>query len=407
MTVIFYFKNNLGLAAGSCTFGFIFSFIPIIMLILTSCIGLMSAYPRILTWISSSLSLVIGDVFDISSYIERLSSGFSVSGVNIVLTFFIIWMARKLFASIIQAMRSIFNTVAPARLVLNQLLTFAGELVVIVICAVVLFAAFISSQILTLPVFMRFKEVFPLIFSSLSNNVVSIAFYFILFLFTLVCYRVASGTKPPVKLCIATSVMCVGFFYMVVWFVSRTINKANYSTIYGILSNLMILLFEVWFFFSIFVFFAQLIYVWQYLDFLMVGEIYLLPNRTNMTKLEAIHRLLFINPYALMENENLVHYKKGEKIYSEGDAVECAFYVFQGSVVEKQKEFTVNRFKGDSFGETELIMKTKRISETVAQTDCTLIRIPEKDFEILIGRNTRAAKKAIEAISSAYGKTSL
>ena len=375
MTVIFYFKNNLGLAAGSCTFGFIFSFIPIIMLILTSCIGLMSAYPRILTWISSSLSLVIGDVFDISSYIERLSSGFSVSGVNIVLTFFIIWMARKLFASIIQAMRSIFNTVAPARLVLNQLLTFAGELVVIVICAVVLFAAFISSQILTLPVFMRFKEVFPLIFSSLSNNVVSIAFYLILFLFTL--------------------------------FVSRTINKANYSTIYGILSNLMILLFEVWFFFSIFVFFAQLIYVWQYLDFLMVGEIYLLPNRTNMTKLEVIHRLLFINPYALMENENLVHYKKGEKIYSEGDAVECAFYVFQGSVMEKQKEFTVNRFKGDSFGETELIMKTKRISETVAQTDCTLIRIPEKDFKILIGRNTKAAKKAIDAISSAYGKTSL
>ncbi len=396
----FYFQNNLGSAAGSCTFGFIFSFIPILMLILTGCIGILKSYPGILDWITRSLSSALGNVFDISNYINIVLAGIPVSGMNVVLAFFVVWMARKLFASIIQAMKSIFNTVAPPRPVLNQILTFAGELLLIVICAVVFFAAFISRQILTLPVFMRFKDYFPLLFSSISNNVLNIAFYLILFIFTTICYRVAGGTKPSFRLCIVNSLLCVALFFVVVWFVSRTINKANYSTIYGVLSNLMILLFEVWFFFSIFVFFAQMIYVWQYLDSLLIGEIYLLPSRKEIGRRENLRRLLFMNPSALMTEENLVRYKKDEPIYSLNDDVECVYYIFQGEVSEIRNETRLMHKKGDSFGECELIMKTKRISRTVAETDCMFVKIPTQDFELLIERNPKAAAKAISTISS-------
>lgn len=400
LTLSFYFQNNLGVAAGSCTFGFVFSFIPIIMLILTSCIGLMKSFPEIVEWISEPIYATIGNVFDIQKYIDSISQGVSVSGVNILLVFFIIWMARKLFASIIQAMRSIFNTVAPSRPVLNQILTFAGELVLIVICTVVFLAAFLTRQILTLPVFVKFRAAFPLVFSSGSKNVIHLAFYLILFIFTTICYRVGSGTKPSVKVCLTNSLLCIGVFYIVVWFISRTINKANYSTIYGVLSNLMILLFEVWFFFSIFVFFAQVIYVWQYLDSLLIGEIYLLPNNKNLGTWETLRRILFINPSALMTDENVVVFHSGETIYDIGSEVSCVYYIYLGSVLESRNNIETRHKKGDSFGECELIMKTKRISRVIAETDCTLLRIPTEDFEELIERNPKAAAKAISTISS-------
>ena len=251
LTTVYYFDNQLASDASACTFGFIFSFIPILMLTLTGCAGILKISPTlvdsIVNW-SKQFNLF----FDVEEYIDKISSIKSISGINIVLAFFMIWMARKLFASIMSGIYSIFRTKAKARPVLDQVFAFAGEVLLVIICGIVFLATFLSRQILTLPVFDIFRSSAPILFGKLSNNLVQGAFYLILFLFTFVCFRVTTHTKPKLSLCLLNSGLCVVVFYVIVTIISKTINRSNYSSIYGVLSNLMILLFEVWFFFIIF-----------------------------------------------------------------------------------------------------------------------------------------------------------
>lgn len=398
LTVTFYFQNNLGIAASSCTFGFIFSFVPILMMILTSCIGLLRVSPSIVDWISD-LTSKYGILFNVHDFVASISTIPSISGVNIVLAFFIIWMARKLFLSIIQSMRTIFKTVAPARPVINQLLTFAGELLLVIICAVVFFAAFLTRQILTLPIFNRFQTDFPLLFSSLSNNIVNITLYLILFIFTTICFKVASGTKPQLKSCIGYALGSVVVFSVIVFVISTTINRVNYSTIYGVLSNLMILLFEMWFFFSIFLFFAQMLYVEQFFDSLLIGELYLLPKHDTTNIFDSLRRILFITPGALMTKENLEIYEEGQPIYKIGNETDGVYYVVSGTVCENKNGTIIYHDKGSSFGDAEFIMNTTRIGEATAITKCSLIKISKQTFSQLIEKNPKAAAKAISTIS--------
>lgn len=101
-----------------------------------------------------------------------------------------------------------------------------------------------------------------------------------------------------------------------------------------------------------------------------------------------------------MTDENVVVFHAGETIYDIGDEVQCIYYIYLGSVIEKRINYEAKHKKGDSFGECELIMKARRISKVVAETDCTFVKIPTEDFETLIERNPKAAAKAISTISS-------
>ena len=125
LTSRFYIKNNLDASAAACSFGFIFSFMPIILIILSAFIHVLHASEAAVTKIVQ-LAQALGAGFDVAKVIHTVTSGISFSLVNAVLGIFTVWMARKLFVSIVQGLSQIFKTVAPPRPVVNQLLTFAG-----------------------------------------------------------------------------------------------------------------------------------------------------------------------------------------------------------------------------------------------------------------------------------------
>ena len=152
ITSSLYVKNNLDACASACSFGFIFSFMPIILLILTIFINILHVSSfAVQTLISLAEDLGAG--FDVMKFIDTLSEGATLSFVNIVLGFFIVWMARKLFLSIVQGLAQIFKPVARARPIIKQLLTFAGVLIAVIVAAVMFFAAFTTRQIFSLPLF--------------------------------------------------------------------------------------------------------------------------------------------------------------------------------------------------------------------------------------------------------------
>ena len=398
LTVRSFFQNSLGSSASACAFSFIFSFIPLTMLILTVFIGILHASPSVLEGFSI-LVTELTPFFDINSYIRGLQKGFVINWVNLLLALFMIWMARKMFLSVIQSLSRIFKTVAPNRPVINQLLTFAGEVLIVILIAATFFAAFITRQIFQLPIFQQISSLSPLLFSNLSNILVNLALYIIIFVITLIAYKIGSGTKPKLRLCFISSLFCTVTFYIVITLLSLFMNKANYSTIYGVLSNLIILLFEVYIFFYLFLMFAQMIYTVQFFHSNLLSELYLLPKQSAKKINDIFRRAIFLTPSALMTEENIENYKEGEEIYNIGQPTNCVYYLVSGSVKEERDESIKFREAGSFLGDVDFTLDTSHHSLAVAVTACQLIKISKEDFSELLDKNPLAAAKALSKLS--------
>ena len=393
-----FFKNNLGMCASACTLGFIFSFIPLIMLILTTFIGILHASPAILEGFSA-LVANITPVFDINGYINGLKHGFVINWVNFLLAVFVIWMARKMFLSIIQSLSKIFNTVAPARPVINQLLTFAGEVFIVVIVAASFFAAFLTRQIFKLPVFERISSLSPILFSHLSNFLVNLVLYIIIFSMTVAAYKIGSGTKPKTRLCIVSALLCTVTFYIAITIISVFMNRANYNTIYGVLGNIIILLFEVYIFFNLFMVFAQIIFTVQFFHSNLLSELYLLPEKNPKNLDDILRRAIFITPSALMTQKNMEIFNPGQEIFKNGETVDSVYYLVSGTIREERNDSVKTRSAGSFFGDLDFMIDANHRSAATAISECKVIKIPGDDFSELLDKNPKAAVKAMSKLS--------
>lgn len=393
-----FFKNNLGMCASACTLGFIFSFIPLIMLILTTFIGILHASPAILEGFSA-LVANITPVFDINGYINGLKHGFVINWVNFLLAVFVIWMARKMFLSIIQSLSKIFNTVAPARPVINQLLTFAGEVFIVVIVAASFFAAFLTRQIFKLPVFERISSLSPILFSHLSNFLVNLVLYIIIFSMTVAAYKIGSGTKPRTRLCIVSALLCTVTFYIAITIISVFMNRANYNTIYGVLGNIIILLFEVYIFFNLFMVFAQMIFTVQFFHSNLLSELYLLPEKNPKNLDDILRRAIFITPSALMTQKNMEIFNPGQEIFKNGETVDSVYYLVSGTIREERNDSVKTRSAGSFFGDLDFMIDANHRSAATAISECKVIKIPGDDFSELLDKNPKAAVKAMSKLS--------
>lgn len=393
-----FFKNNLGMCASACTLGFIFSFIPLIMLILTTFIGILHASPAVLEGFSA-LVANITQVFDINGYINGLKHGFVINWVNFLLAVFVIWMARKMFLSIIQSLSKIFNTVAPARPVINQLLTFAGEVFIVVIVAASFFAAFLTRQIFKLPVFERISSLSPILFSHLSNFLVNLVLYIIIFSMTVAAYKIGSGTKPKTRLCIVSALLCTVTFYIAITIISVFMNRANYNTIYGVLGNIIILLFEVYIFFNLFMVFAQMIFTVQFFHSNLLSELYLLPEKNPKNLDDILRRAIFITPSALMTQKNMEIFNPGQEIFKNGETVDSVYYLVSGTIREERNDSVKTRSAGSFFGDLDFMIDANHRSAATAISECKVIKIPGDDFSELLDKNPKAAVKAMSKLS--------
>lgn len=393
-----FFKNNLGMCASACTLGFIFSFIPLIMLILTTFIGILHASPAVLEGFSA-LVANITPVFDINGYINGLKHGFVINWVNFLLAVFVIWMARKMFLSIIQSLSKIFNTVAPARPVINQLLTFAGEVFIVVIVAASFFAAFLTRQIFKLPVFERISSLSPILFSHLSNFLVNLVLYIIIFSMTVAAYKIGSGTKPKTRLCIVSALLCTVTFYIAITIISVFMNRANYNTIYGVLGNIIILLFEVYIFFNLFMVFAQMIFTVQFFNSNLLSELYLLPEKNPKNLDDILRRAIFITPSALMTQKNMEIFNPGQEIFKNGETVDSVYYLVSGTIREERNDSVKTRSAGSFFGDLDFMIDANHRSAATAISECKVIKIPGDDFSELLDKNPKAAVKAMSKLS--------
>ena len=398
LTISNFTKNAMWESASACAFGFIFSFIPVTLIIFTVLVGILRIYPNIYNFIIS-FTEQFDSVVKITPVLDKLIEIRSVSSFNIFLGVWVIWMARKLFNSIIIAMNKVFRSVSPRKSWFNQILTFIIEFSVTLLIAVIIIAAFVFSQILSLPFFQTILEYFPLLQKQSSANLGTFVLYLILFISTVIAYRIIPGTKPLLRRCIFYAALSTISFFIVSYFLNTFMNVTNYNAVYGTISSLVVLMMKVYMFFIIFLFCAQMIYVSQFFDTLLRSEIYLLPPYSSKSLGDYLRRFLFINPSEIQTPQNTVRLEIGQTLYHKDEKVTKVYYLKSGAVSEASDHGFTLRTQGSFFGDVQCLLNENYNSTVQALSDCELISFSSEEFRQIVEKSHHAARKAISKIS--------
>ena len=161
--------NFLWESASACSFGFIFSFIPVVLIILTVIVTLLKFSPTVLNYILEFCTRV-ESYYDFRPLVNSLLNIKSITFIHIFLAIWVIWMARKLFQSIVQGMKIIFRSAFTRKMIIYQLFAFLSEFVVVIVFALIILFTFTFDKFLQIPIFDNLRNSLPSIFNKSAGN---------------------------------------------------------------------------------------------------------------------------------------------------------------------------------------------------------------------------------------------
>lgn len=400
LTSLNFYENNLFESINSCAFGFIFSFIPIILIILAILSGVLNSYPSLEKYVSSFVT-DLQPVIDIEPIIQQIKTTKSLSFVEIILGIWVIWMARKLFSSVLQAINKIFHLVNQRTTWFNQIFVFLLEFVLVFAILLIVMTIFIMNKIIGMPFFQELEQFLPIaLLSKISSNVTLIT-NITLFMSSTIIFRMASGVKPKYYLCALYAAIATVSFHVVSLFLKYFINTTNYNIVYGTISSIILLMMQVWFFFIIFLFCAQMLYCTVYREVLSLGCLYMMPEESieNESTWKHFKRNLFRRNPTRNNKYETVNYNPGDVIFSKGEESTCVYYIRSGTIHRHSENFADYLNQGAFFGEMHCILNQPRTSTALACTPCTITKIKTNEFLEILHTYPKAASKAVSKVS--------
>jgi len=403
LNIKFFMKNRLFSYAGACSYSFLFSFIPVFMMIVVILIRFLHASPVVVETLFKTIP-ELEKYISTDKVIMSIQSINSIRAFEIIIGIFIIWMARRFFASIFDSLQNIFHEQINRGAIKNQFLMLGIEAITIIIVAGITFAYIIFQSILDLPIISDLLRGLPQLsffFNGfLLSNFIKYFPNILLLVVLFVIYKAVPGTKPKKEYCFFSAFLCTFSFFIFRIIIHHFLNSDNYNFIYGVLGQVIITLIDIYTFFTLFLFFAQFIFVCQFFDELIIGEIYLLPKRMEVGFFGCLKILLFINPVSLLsKKENILTVGKDEIIFDFGAKSLFAYYVVEGKVEENRNNVITTYSRGDFFGEIGCILKKYRNSTVKTLADSKIIKIDSDTFKILASKNPEIAKKVFKILS--------
>lgn len=404
LTAKYFLQNRLLSFAGACAFSFLFSVIPLFMMVVMVLVRILHASPNTVAAIISAIP-ELEKYFNSESIIQSVQSIHAVSTFEIVAFLFILWMARRFFASIFDSMQNIFHTQTMRKAVWNQILTFVVEIAIVLIASSIFFACISLQTISSMEILKKVPQLSFVFGGILSGDFVKFLPNILIFVVSVVLYKSASGTKPSVLLCAFSGFLCTASFWVFRLVMHFFLNVSRYNLVYGVLGQLVIILMDIFFFFVFFLVFAQYMYVIQFFDELLLGELYLLPKKEQAGFMAGMTRAFFIRPDFLIatNRSNVFSYHPGDVILASGGKDSFACYIIKGSVrlipdSDADGEQTLAH-RGEIFGETSCVLDRKRNFTAVAVISTRIIKIEGERFRFLVHQNPEAAKKLLSQIS--------
>lgn len=403
-SVMFTSANDLISYAAACAFGFMFSFIPIVMMILVILIRFLHAKPEAVTALLN-FNTMIANFVNLDTLVQSIHQIKKITNFEIILSITIIWMSRRFFISFVKSMKRIFKKNYRVQKGMTLVLIVAGEASVTILMSILLFIFATFRTIIQLPILNSLVVHYPSLMESFTNMIVTTFPLILMFIAVLLCYKFGSRTNPNIIQCIFPALACIFTFWGFKKIMRLFININRYNYVYGVLSNGVVLLLEVYFFFLIFLFFAQYLFVNQFFEILILSELYTLPSRDDISPKAIFKRIMFIRPDYLLNIKNqVIKIPKGHYIYRLGENSTDSYYLASGTVRLSRPNAISYISNGMFFGEAACMLEEIRNEDAIAETDVQLVKIPEAQFFSILEHNPAVSSKVLSQISSYFSK---
>jgi len=387
-------QNDLITYATAGAYGFLLSALPILLMVIIILIRVVHASPAIITGLISQ-NAGFAHILDPESILDSALSIKAVGIVEIILVFSIFWMARSFFTSIQKGMTTIYRNRGKGKAIKDNLLVIAAE--VILITLVVVMVAFMMSGKAIFSALAQAQIIAPAIQPYLRAFLRIVPFGLVIaFLFFI--YYTVPRIKPRPRQSLFASLGCALTFALAKIALDAIVNMTKYNLVYGILSNVIVLLLEVYVFFLLFLFFAQYQYVSQYFEGFLLSKLYLLPEHDDPSPVKQFERMLFIEPPYFREKFE-TRARAGETLFARGDASTELYYVWEGAVRLAMPGHVIDVGKGSMFGEFSVIIGGNRTATATALTDCVLLKIPDHIFQETIEIDGNMSRRTLQMIA--------
>jgi len=387
-------SNDLLTYASAGAYSFLLSLLPIALMALLILLRILHASPEALISIVDSAT-IFSDALDISRFFDSVMAIKSIGIFEVIVGLSVFWMARRVFASIQQGMRIIYRKKGKKKAIKENLVVIASEVILVVVIVAVTGAVVAANAFFRTTIS---RGLIPPLLFALVRNLLRFVPLGILFGFLFLAYYITPRARPNPRQSVVAAAVCTGTFALTQFLFRSFATLARYNLVYGILSNLIVLLLEVYLFFVFFLLFAQFQYVSQYFESFVLAQIYLLPEYDDPRPLAQLRRVLFIKPDIFYRRYACVR-EAGATIFAMGEESTELYFVCHGVVTLSMPNRMAEVRRGGTFGEFSGLIGGARTSSARAETNVVLLRIPAEIFRETIEVDGATSRKTLLGIA--------
>ncbi|MCL2139675.1 MAG: YihY/virulence factor BrkB family protein [Treponema sp.] len=404
ITMEFFGKNSLANHSAAGAYGFLLSVTPMMLLLSFFLLHTFESSPEIAASLVNNIPFLSLIAKDEQQIFELLN--FSLSGLSGIISIIsIFWAGRFLTVSLQSGLKIIFIGEKKLNPITDKLITIAIEFFVLVFSLILILSSRASLYLFETLGYISTSS-FLYYFTSQTGRLI---FTIIMFgLISFCAYRFIPENAPSRFSALRGSVFCIFFWICLSLGLEIMLKQSKYDFLYGALSDLIMMLITVYFFFMFLFMGGQFAYVLDSFDALLFtrmreARIKIAENK-NSGIIKSITNI--INGLFSSVNGKLKKYyrfyHKGEILFSRGEQGDAIFYLLEGKVevILSDDHTSAGIINEDSFfGEMSHLLGEARNATIMANTDVSVLMLPPQLFDKIVKNDTSLDRDIIMHLS--------
>jgi membrane protein len=390
ISIQYFGSNGLANHAAAGAYGFLLSLMPALLIVAFLISLIYASPPHEVAGLILQMGF-LGGAFDIGSAVERFLDTFHPGFTGLTSLVSMLLAAIVFVFSMQRGLNSIFPSAEAANPVKKWLIPLGLELAVILFVFIAVVSAHLSLMLFGTDANGGMLKLVYLLFPFAGLG-----------LLILGAYSLVPNRHPGWRSSLSGTALCIFVYAILSALFNVFINPARYNIMYGTLSNLILLLAKVYFFFVFFFIGAQFAFVCEYFDALLFIKLRMIRSAPGVF---FIDKFLFSSTANGRLQKYVRVYKQGETIFLQGEDSHDIYYILSGSasIYINKKNGEQNRIAligaDNFFGEMGHVLANKRSAAAKADSALTALVLPPSLFVQILTIDRNAGNKVIETLS--------